>query len=69
MHEFWQSVQDTPAPRGTAVLWWLGQMGLLIKMGDEVLCLDLYAADAPNRQVPCLLPARLEPIFLKATER
>ena len=57
MHKFWQSVQDTPAPRGTAVLWWMGQMGLLIKMGDEVLCLDLYATDAPNRQVPPPSPA------------
>ena len=34
-HEwFLKSVISMPAYYGTAVLWWLVQMGLLIKMGD-----------------------------------
>ena len=56
MNEFLQSVKDTPAPRGTAVLWWLGQMGLLVKMGKTVLCVDCYAAENPARQVPPPFP-------------
>ncbi len=57
MNGFWQSVADTPAPRGTAVLWWLGQMGLLVKIGDTVLCVDLYASESPKRLVPPPSPA------------
>jgi L-ascorbate metabolism protein UlaG (beta-lactamase superfamily) len=48
MNEFWKSVTDTPAPKGTAVLWWLGQMGLAIKMGETVLCVDQYASKSPK---------------------
>ena len=56
MNAFMQAVKETPAPRGTAVLWWLGQMGLLVKMGGTVLCVDYYATPAPNRQVPPPVP-------------
>ena len=56
MNVFLQSVISTPAPYGTAVLWWLGQMGLLIKMGDTVLCVDLYASESPKRLVPPPFP-------------
>lgn len=57
MNEFLKSVMDTPAPYGTAVLWWLGQMGLMVKMGKTVLCVDCYAAENPARQVPPPFPA------------
>ena len=56
MNGFLKSVMDTPAPRGTAVLWWLGQMGLMVKLGDTVLCIDLYASPSPSRQVPPPFP-------------
>ncbi len=56
MNGFLQSVVSTPAPFGTAVLWWLGQMGLMIKMGDTVLCVDLYASASPKRLVPPPFP-------------
>lgn len=49
MNEFLQSVKDTPAPRGTAVLWWLGQMGLLVKMGETVLCVELLRRRKPRQ--------------------
>ena len=52
-----QSIKETPAPFGTAYLWWMGQMGLIVKMGDTVLCIDYFASDDPGRQVPPLIPA------------
>ena len=57
MNHLMKSVTDTPAPYGTAVLWWLGQMGLLIKMEDTLLCVDYYASPAPDRQIPPPVPA------------
>ncbi len=58
MNQFLQSVSEMPSPYGTAVLWWLGQMGLLVKMGDTVLCVDYYASDSPDRQVLPPVPVR-----------
>ena len=31
---------------------WLGQMGLLIKAGDETLCIDYFASNIEGRLVP-----------------
>ncbi|MBQ9062227.1 MAG: MBL fold metallo-hydrolase [Eubacterium sp.] len=44
-------VRNTETPSGTAAMWWLGQMGLLVKIGDVVLCIDYYAAPSPKRQI------------------
>ena len=57
MNRFLKSVADTSVPYGTAVLWWLGQMGLLIKMGSTLLCVDYYASPDPGRLVPPPVPA------------
>lgn len=57
MNPLMQSVINTPAPEGTAVLWWLGQMGLLVKIGKTVLCVDYFASGDPGRQVPPPVPA------------
>ena len=57
MNSFMKSASETPAPYGTAVLWWLGQMGLLVKMGDTLLCVDYYASPDPDRLVPPPVPA------------
>ena len=57
MNALLRSVKDTLVPSGTAVLWWLGQMGLLIKVGDTVLCVDYYASDSPSRQIPPVIAA------------
>lgn len=56
MNPIIQTVLDTPAPNGTAVLWWLGQMGLVVKMNETVLCIDYYASDSPDRQVAPPVP-------------
>ena len=58
MNAFLQTVKETEVPYGTAVLWWLGQMGLMVKMGETVLCIDYFATDTPGRRVPPPIPAR-----------
>ena len=57
MNSFMQSVMNRQVPKGSAVLWWLGQMGLLVKTGETVLCIDYFAMDMPERQVPPPVPA------------
>ena len=51
MHALIRQVTDTPFAPGKAWMWWLGQMGLLVKMGSTVLCLDYFASLRPGRQV------------------
>lgn len=41
----------------TAAIWWLGQMGLMIKMGDTTICIDYYASPKETRQSPPPIPA------------
>ena len=36
---------------GTIALWWLGQMGLMVKAGDTTICIDYYATPNESRQV------------------
>lgn len=57
MNAFVREVQDLAVPYGTAALWWLGQMSLLMKMGNTVLCADYFATEIPERQVPPPVPA------------
>ena len=57
MNDFLRSVRDQAVPYGSAALWWLGQMGLLIKLGGTVLCVDYFASDAPERLAPPPVPA------------
>ena len=57
MNEFLKSVRDLAVPYGSAALWWLGQMGLLVKLGETVLCVDYFASEDPGRQVPPPVPA------------
>lgn len=57
MNVFMDCVRNTKVPYGSAVLWWLGQMGLLVKMGETVLCVDYFATAIPDRLVPPPVPA------------
>ncbi len=57
MNAFLTAVKNHSVPYGTAALWWLGQMGLLIKLGSTVLCVDYFATDTAGRQVPPPVPA------------
>ena len=57
MNELLNRVRETHVPRGSAALWWLCQMGLLVKMGETVLCVDYFATEIPERQAPPPVPA------------
>ena len=51
-----KNIMNEKVSDGSAVLWWLGQMGLLVKMGETVLCIDYFASGLPERQVPPPVP-------------
>ena len=51
-----EEIMNEKVPDGSAVLRWLGQMGLLVKMGKTVLCIDYFASDLPGRQVAPPIP-------------
>ena len=55
---FLQQVKETPAPYGTAVLWWMGQMGLWVKMGETLLSIDYFAFPRDVRLTPVPMPAK-----------
>ena len=57
MNGFMRSVMETVTPYGSAALWHLGQMGLLIKMGEMVVCVDYYGSEADNRRFAPPVPA------------
>ena len=56
MNEDLGRVLGRPVPDGSAVLWWLGQMGLLVKIGDTILCVDYFASPHPGRQTAPPVP-------------
>ncbi len=56
-------IHETETSYGTVALWWLGQMGLLVKMGDSVLCIDYYCSQNDARRTPVpVLAEKLEGI-------
>ena len=57
MNSILEEVRNEKVPYGSATLRWLGQMGLLVKMGDTVLCVDYFASDRPGRQTAPPVPA------------
>ena len=57
MNALMKSILDTPCPSGTAVGWWLGQMGLMVKLEGILLCVDYFATDTPSRRFPPSIPA------------
>ena len=57
IHPLIQTIRETPTPKGTAALWWMGQMGLWIKMGSTLVSVDYFATVIPERQTPPPVPA------------
>ena len=55
--QWMQQILQTETPYGTAAVWWAGQMGLWLKMGATVLCIDYYARPDPRRQTAPPIPA------------
>ena len=58
MNDFLNSVRSLELPSGTAALWWMGQMGLLLKIRSTILCIDYFATELPERQVPPPVPRK-----------
>ena len=56
MNDYMKSIRSLDVPSGAAALWWLGQMGLMIKIRSTVLCIDYFASPLPERQVPPPVP-------------
>lgn len=52
-----KTILDSSAASGSACLFWLGQMGLVIKMGDTTVAIDYFASITPERQVKPPIPA------------
>lgn len=56
MTELYQEAVNMPGGKKKAILWWMGQMGLMIRMGKTLLCVDYYASDSDSRRVPPPVP-------------
>lgn len=50
-----QNIDSCEVPRGRLAVWWLGQIGFVVKAGGHVIYLDPYLSPNPRRQVPPLL--------------
>ena len=57
IHPLIRKIRETPTPRGTAALWWMGQMGLWIKLGSTLVSVDYFATVIPERRTPPPVPA------------
>ena len=49
-------IKETRTPFGTAAAWWLGQMVLIVKMGETVVCIDYFASPDSERRTPPVVP-------------
>ena len=57
MNSLMKEILETKTPYGTAALWWMGQMGLVIRLGEMILCVDYFASPGYGRQVEPPIPA------------
>jgi len=53
-----QAILDTKVENGTVAMWWLGQMGLIVKSGSTLIVIDYYATPSQIRQVEPPIPAK-----------
>ena len=52
-----ESYSAQPLPSGQVNLWWMGQMGFIMKAGGVAVSIDYFASPREDRQVPPLIPA------------
>ncbi len=57
MNRLTEEISNMKVPAKAAVAWWLGQMGLIVKMGTTTVCIDYYATPSDDRLVPPPIPA------------
>ena len=53
-----QAIIDTKVEAGSVAMWWLGQMGLIIKSPGALIAIDYYASPMSTRQVAPPVPAQ-----------
>lgn len=51
-----ESILREAVPFGSVAIWPLGQMGCVIKLGQDILLLDAYLSNSAKRLVPPVLP-------------
>ena len=50
-----------PGPSDALSIWWLGQMGFIIKSGSSVIVIDAFLSEHPRREIPPpLKPSELQ---------
>ena len=52
-----EAFEEMVSRASSPVLWWMGQMGFLMKLGGTLVSIDYYALPAAGRQVPPPVPA------------
>ncbi len=57
MNENLKAILDTKVPEHSLALWWLGQMGLMVKTGKTLICVDYFATPGYGRLTPPIIPA------------
>ena len=57
MNSVMKEILGTKTPYGSGAIWWMGQMGLLVKLGETVLSVDYFASPGYGRQVEPPIPA------------
>ncbi len=53
--ELINEIRNARVQDGELMLWWIGQMGVILKSADHVISIDAYLSDQQNRLVPSLL--------------
>ena len=51
-------IDSTSLNPGEVAFWWLGQHSFILKLGDQVIYLDPYLANNPDRKVPPMFTPR-----------
>lgn len=52
-----EAFHDLTSRASSPTLWWMGQMGFLMKLGSTLISIDYYALPSENRQIPPPVPA------------
>ena len=58
-----EEIKKSVPPKGKAYLWWLGQMGLVIKAGKTTALIDGFLTERPDRLIPPAFYAGAADVF------
>jgi L-ascorbate metabolism protein UlaG (beta-lactamase superfamily) len=60
MRDLALEIRTTRVPAGAVAIWWLGQLGFVVKGGGRTVALDLYLSNYPG-DVPRMYPPPIQP--------